>query len=340
MTDRITLAQFADLDRDTMVGTILKRHPARVKGKTRAKKDELLKLYRQSLLEELNALCSHVEEETVGEKMDLHSIGLQLEAGGKEYRFKTHAEAFAWLDVMKSTQLRGPTAESVVVDEANFVPADDGKPKIILVGEDGSVDFNKVFTDEKVAVDAIMRRHQEAKEHAHVHGPGCGHHHEAPVVEMSDLMDFPALAGTEGMQRVNPEMPVMPWQDGAVIPIPPAQQVQAEPDYILKSTGEPGELNEKQKRLVDAFVVSFNKVMENPADSASRREAKGYAYSLKVAGVIISQKFHTALDSQAKHVREARRNFKLTGIDNVKDAAKAVAENTKTEELVEAGAAT
>lgn len=336
MTDRITLAQFQDLDRDTMVDTIRKRHPHLVKGKTRAKKDELLKLYRLSLLEELNTLCSHVEEETVGEEMELHSIGLQLEAGGKEYRFKTHAEAFTWLETMKSTQLRGPTAESIVIDEANFVPADDGKPKIILVGEDGSVDFNKVFTDEKVAIDAIMRRHHDA---THVHGPGCGHHHEAPVVEMSDLMDFPTIAGTEDMQRVNPEMPIMPFQDGAVIAIPPAQQVQAGPDYVLKSTGEPGELDVKQKRLVDAFVTAFNKVMENPADSTSRREAKGYAYSLKVAGVIISQKFHIALDSQAKHVREARRNYKLTGIDNVKDAAAAVAKDTKTEEMIaEAGA--
>lgn len=222
MTNRITLEQFAALDRDTMVETIRQRDPALVKGKTRAKKDELQKIYRESLLEELGTLSQ--------------------------------------------------TAHSILSAEAQV----------------GDVGISKV---------------SGGRVPEHVHGPGCGHHHE-----------MPAIAGTEEMARVNPEMPIMPFQDGAVIQIPPDHQHQ-EPDYVLRETGLPGELDEKRKRLVDAFVKEFNKVMENPANSTARREAKDYIFRLKVAGVILNKSFAERLDERAKHVRDVRRIYKLTGVN-------------------------
>lgn len=254
MTERMSLEQFSNLGRDEMVQALRVVDPALVKGKTRAKKEELIAIYRSLPVGPLKPVAE--------------DVAYVLKKEGEE------PKVFTDVDV----------AISALKAEGNGM---------VVVGH----------ADPSVELRALARKNLEtaliaSEPTPHVHGPGCGHQHE-----------FPTLMGMEGLERVNPSMPMMPFQDGAVIEIPKA----VDPDYVLRSTGEPGPLNDKQKRIVDRFVANYNLFCENPQNSTARREAKTAIYDLKTAGVILHQKFESELAKGAASVREARRQWAKGG---------------------------
>lgn len=128
----------------------------------------------------------------------------------------------------------------------------------------------------------------------HVHGPGCGHE----------------------MERINPMMP-----DG-IVQLPPDDAAVRE--FVFKDTNSQDRpLTEKQQGLWVQFLKAFKVFQENPAHSGARRDAKAYAYSLKVAGVLVNKQFYETLERGAAHVREVRKMHRM-GVDtsDVKTAAR------------------
>lgn len=180
------------------------------------------------------------------------------------------------------------------------------KTAVVLVTQDAEGNFSTHDTAEDAAK-AMLKGDTNMTGHAH--GPDC--HHEVPL-------ELPQVHGVQEIVRANPDLPTMPFQDGAVIPLPPAAN---EPDYVLKETSLPGPLNGRQARIFMRFELAYKKFCENAANSTARRDARSAAYDLKVAGVILNPKLLATLADGAKQVRDARRAHKLGGGD-LKDLLK------------------
>lgn len=287
MTERMSLAQFKDLGRDEMVKVLQARDASLVKGKTRAKKDELVEIFRTSLMDELGELSKkapaivHVE----ALKKEQEDAGVKIVVPGKDGG-----------DPQVFSDPQAAIAAMKAQGGLEMLDGDNARKRL-------SEMLGPVFSGERL-------------EAPHVHGPDCGHDHQ----------EFPVLAGMEDLERVNPEMPVMPFQDGAVIAIPPPSGPATEPDFVLKNTGQPGELTEKQKRIVDRFIANYNAFCNNPQNSTARREAKSAIYDLKINGVILHPKFEAGLAQGAANVREARRQWAAGGGSVKELAAKSTAE--------------
>lgn len=338
MTNRPTLAQFQDLSRDDMVDEIRQRHPALAKGMTRAKKESLINIWRRVLTEELGELLGQaamvVDNETrKPADPNWNKIQVQLVSGGPLHTFDTHEEALAWLETQKTAvgldaiaakglekvvlvgDMSSPAMHAahehlskagvVLVDspefrEANYDRRQDALDRALPPALLSGVPVESIIMDEIPA-----QKHQGVSMSTHVHGPGCGHDHT-----------LPAVAGMNDLVRVNPELPVMPFQDGAIIPVPAEQ---SEPDYVLKDS-EQKELTPKQSALIDRFRSNFNTFCRNPQDSGARREAKDAIYRLGVAGVVLHPRFDEMLADGARRVREFVKKEKL-GVSAVAAAA-------------------
>lgn len=370
MEQMMTLADFKTLTRDKMVEHLRSIDPALVKGKTRAKTEDLVKVYKGVLLEKLNTVA---HESGIITGIDFatgpdHTV-VSLTIAGEQHHFESYEEALTFLESKRP--ILGADYGRLETEMLNHmgigISSDDGKRLLFVVqGKDG--DKPQVFEDphtaiaelvklggpSKAATDLVsptgrimpplvtrsalehagtaevVRRMQQGHkpdvilvdeaQHVHVHGPDCGH----PELEL------PVLAGMENFERVNPEMPMMPFQDGAVIEMP----APTDADFVLKSTGEPGELSPKQRVIVERFKKAFETFQKNVEHSGARRDAKAAIYDLKCAGVILHPKFAAELDKGAKLVRDARRNFKL-GVD-IPKAAQSASEDSKVKAMVEA----
>lgn len=389
MTKSMTLADFGNLTRTKMVDFLKGINPELVRGKTRAKTEDLVNVYKTHLLEKLGEMSREagaiIERETTVKEGEVFNLtkdsvtshaAVMMTIAGEQHSFSTHEEALAFLESQR--EALGPDYAKLEVELLNRMGvsisvSQDRKLAFVVQGKEG--DTPQMFDDPHKAIQALLASgavripdsgrnsgrlmtvgdgleghldalHRlaaevqppvllepkttlrglkpkaiiadEIQDFLHVHGPDCGHDHELPM-----------LAGMEEFERANPELPTMPFQDGAVIQLPPSPQ---DTDFILKSTGQPGELNEKQRIIVLRFKKAYETFCTNVEDSGARREAKSAIYDLKNAGVILHPRFTEELEKGAKMVRDARRIHKM-GVD-VSKTVKSTSEDQKLNEAV------
>lgn len=273
--------EYAKLTRDGMYQALLYVSPTLAKGKSRARKEELIELYKDAA--NTDSIPVVKVSESGPERVE-PSDEPQREAPSEKM-----VEANESVDAAIASTRKLP--DGSVTREVP--PNDDG---VVLAG---GFPRQPDFSEEAVA----QQKHQGASMSSHVHGPDCNHN------ETVTASDLPKVAGVEELQRVNPEMPVTEFEDGAVFQIPP------DPSTLLFTfKGAPRELTEKEKYLLDSMQKNFETFRTNPANSDAKKATLRDIYALKVSGIIVNEKFSQTIKEGRDYVRDVRRKMKL-GVD-------------------------
>lgn len=308
-----TKNEYAGLTRDGMYQALCYVSPTLARGRSRAKKEELIELYQDAadtdsipVLEMKADSRGNVVAEAVVPTADpneqdatlanpptlanpsipptiLHVPAVREEPARRGYILR---------QAPGDGPIHGHRVDQFIEDEVSFIPdfSDEHEKPATGTGEAVLVDAN---------YSSLELRTMAKLASEHVHGPGCGHDHP------------PQLAGMDDLVRVNPEMPM---QDGAVIQLQP----EGEPMFTFKDA--PRELTSKEQVLLDRLRKNFDIFINNVANNEAKRNVRADIYALKVCGIIANPKFEETIKSGRDHVRELRRKWSA-GID-VAEAAK------------------
>lgn len=277
--------EYAKLTRDGMYQALLYVSPTLAKGKSRARKEELIELYKDAAntdsipvvkVSESGPERVEPSDEPPPRVPPEKMVEVNESVDAKKHRYKDG----------------GPDC----VDCGAFGP--NTEPSEPCPGQVPTIEDND---DLEEGQEASMAWAQEVAHHLpnHIHGPECEHDHTP----------LPRVAGVEELQRVNPEMPVTEFEDGAVFQIPP------DPSTLLFTfKGAPRELTEKEKYLLDSMQKNFETFRTNPANSDAKKATLRDIYALKVSGIIVNEKFSQTIKEGRDYVRDVRRKMKL-GVD-------------------------
>lgn len=318
-----TKEEFAGLTRDGMYQALCYVSPTLAKGRSRAKKEELIELYQDAA--DTDSIPVLKVKEDSGGNVVTEAVVPTADPDEQDATFANpptlsdpsipptilHVPVVKDLgDVLTQAlgdgPIRGHRADHVFEDEANFVPATPPQHTVTSESKECSHCGGQLTEPESkpgwlgclkcdwsapVTFEAKLASTGE-----HVHGPDCGHDH------------LPQLAGMDDLVRVNPEMPSAMMQDGAVIQLQP----EGEPMFTFKDA--PRELTSKEQVLLDRLRKNFDIFTSNVVNNEAKRNVRADIYALKVCGIIANPKFEETIKSGRDHVRELRRKWKA-GVD-------------------------
>jgi hypothetical protein len=101
---------------------------------------------------------------------------------------------------------------------------------------------------------------------------------------------------------VNPPMPAIEMQDGAVLGIPPEP-----PRKYMFKDGVERELTEKQAHLLRHAEQAFAQFCANPANKEAKRAFESNSWSLKTTGVLLNPQYFSTIREGRSWLRNARR---------------------------------
>jgi hypothetical protein len=297
-----TREQFEALTRDGMFVELSRVSSALSKGKSRAKKEELIKLYEQARSESTAADTVPPSDADVPPLPELNLAGVQTgRLQSKEPNLSnTPKPDYAFSDDVKEAMKPQP------------VP---------VIMEDEVTGEVKSFSSPREAMAAVIAARGESAT-ADLRRPGTGGVYgtieDGPELEVPNVgqspLDPPALPGLEGMDEpmvpVNPAMPMLALEDGAVLNLPPRVE---ERKFIFKD-GEDRPLTDKQKYLLTSAEQAFDRFRQNPADKHAKKEFESFAFSLKSTGILLNPKYFEALKQGRDAVRDFRRKAR-SGVD-------------------------
>lgn len=122
---------------------------------------------------------------------------------------------------------------------------------------------------------------------------------------MEATKDLPPVAGVADLERVNPPMPEMELNDGAVL----LQKPDEDRLYIFRD-GIERELTPREKVYLDRLQKNFDAFCKNPFSTDAKREALSAIYSLKTCGIITNPKFTQTIKKGRRDVKDFRKQQK------------------------------
>lgn len=223
-----TKEEFAKLTRDGMYQALCYVSPTLARGRSRAKKEELIELYQDAA--DTDSIPVLEVKEDSGGNVVTEAVVPTADPNEQDATLANPPTI---------PVVEGPSLSNILKQALGEIHAD----QII----EDEVSFMPDFSDEAVA----EQKHQDISMSTHVHGPDCGHDHP------------PQLAGMDDLVRVNPEMPSAMMQDGAVIQLQP----EGEPMFTFKDAPRELTSKEQVllDRLRKNFDIFTSNVVNNEA---------------------------------------------------------------------------
>lgn len=353
----VDLDTFKTYTRDEMYNVLSTVSPTLAKGKSRAKKEELVALYAQATAVPTDGHPKAKEMAETAKKGIEAIIALQKFAGITEPYAKAEA---GWNKMSGEEQQRTLEAYDAVIpkknspksveaaiaelppldDEESFqighhratetddVYPDGSETKLVEPNDDGVVLAGGVRENEARGVVILDLPGNSSAALAHLQHRETIRGKDVGVVAIMDEIphvhgpncghDHDELPKLAGMDEMIRVNPEMPSMPTADGHVHQLPP-EGEPPFTFKDG--PREVTAKENFLIDRLLKNFEAFRNNPTNNDAKRNVRADIYALKVSGIIVSPLFEQAIKSGRDQVRELRRQHSTgTSVASSKDA--------------------